>query len=297
MYRGFVEIPSIFVDFVVVCENENNHMQNYITLYNKGFSGEEYVHLDKIQSMDFGIKKIIARRAAMELKENSVVNLGIGIPEYISTVAVEEGISNKFILTVEAGIVGGAPASGLDFGCSLNPQAIISSPEMFDFYQGGGLDQAFLGLAETNVQGDVNVSKFGCRIAGCGGFIEITQNAKEVIFCGGFTAGDLEITQDGEGIQIVREGKIKKFKNTIEQITFAAKNAVNDMKKVLYITERAVFRLVESGLELVEIAPGVDLERDVLGKMDFKPAISPALKHMDIRIFKNTVMNLKESFV
>ena len=287
-----VEIPSILVDAVVVVSDMKNHMQTFNTQYNPGFSGEHRLGASAFTPAEMGPKKIIARRAAMELKKGSVVNLGIGIPEYISNVATEEGILDHFTLTVESGITGGSPQSGLDFGVSLNPESIISQPSMFDFYQGGGLDQAFLGFAESDPEGNVNVSKFGPKLPGCGGFIDISQNAKQVFFCGTFTAKGLKVeVKDGQ-LHILQDGSISKFQQSIEHITFSAKTAIKNNLPVTYITERAVFTLSKEGLVLSEIAPGVDLEKDILAKMPMRPIIPENLKTMDERIFRDEPMGL-----
>ena len=270
-----------------------NHMQTFGTQYNPGFSGEHRMGMAEFVPAPLNNKKVIARRAAMELKNGSIVNLGIGIPEFISSVAMEEGITKKFTLTVESGITGGAPQSGLDFGVSLNPGCIMPQPSMFDFYQGGGLDQAFLGFAESDTEGNVNVSKFGPKLPGCGGFIDISQNAKQVFFCGTFTAKGLK-TEIGNGeLHIVNEGSINKFREHIEHITFSAKQAIKNSQPIMYITERAVFTLTPEGVMLKEIAPGVDLEKDILAHMPMRPIIPDDLQLMDARIFTDEIMGLK----
>ncbi|MBD0786653.1 3-oxoacid CoA-transferase [Vibrio sp. Y2-5] len=286
-----VKIPGIFVDAVVVCDDLNEHMQTFATQMNPEFVGRGLKlpqNSDALSTSEQPInaKTIIARRAAMELRENSVLNLGIGAPEYIAKVAQQAGILDKFTLTVEPGAVGGSPASGLDFGASAFPEAIIGQDQMFDFYDGGGVDQAFLGLAQCDAKGDINVSRFGTKIAGCGGFINITQNAKEVYFCGTFTAKGLDVQVEGGQLQIINEGNQSKFISQVEQITFSANQALKANKPVLYITERAVFRMVEQGIELIEIAPGIDIERDILRHMAFKPFISPELITMNSAIFQ-----------
>lgn len=289
-----VEVPGILVDAVVIASDPKFHMQTFATQYNPGFSGEHKMGLGEFVPMPLGSKKIIARRAAMELKDNSVVNLGIGIPEFISAVAMEEGITHKFTLTVESGITGGNPQSGLDFGVSLNPDCIMPMPSMFDFYQGGGLDQAFLGFAESDRDGNVNVSKFGPKLPGCGGFIDISQNAKQVIFCGTFTAKGLKTKVEDGKLRILNEGAINKFQESVEHITFSAKQAIKTNQPVLYVTERAVFRLTKDGVMLCEIAPGIDLEKDIFAHMPMKPVLSPDLKTMDARIFREEKMGLNE---
>jgi propionate CoA-transferase len=216
------------------------------------------------------------------------------MPESVANIAAEEKIIDLLTLTAEPGVVGGIPAGGLDFGASTNVQAIIDQPNQFDFYDGGGLDIAILGLAQADRQGNLNVSKFGTRIAGAGGFINISQNSRKVVFAGTFTAGGLEIAVEQGQLRIRREGDTLKFVEEVEQRTFSGQVASRRNQPVLYITERAVFRLTADGPELIEIAPGIDLERDVLALMAFQPRISPQLKLMDARIFGDEPMGLRD---
>lgn len=286
-----VRIPGILVDHVVLSKAED-HPQTFAEQYNPAYCGEIRT-VNPLQSTLLSARKIIGRRALMELRKGSVVNLGIGMPEIISQVAAEEGRLKEFTLTVEPGGIGGSPASGLSFGAVANADAIIDQPAQFDFYDGGGLDQAFLGLAEAGPQGHINVSRFGKRLAGCGGFINITQNTQDVYFLGTFTSGPQTLEISTNQLVIIKNGPIKKFLAAVEQITFNGQYALEKQQNVMFITERAVFKLTPDGLKLLEIAPGVDLQTDILDQMEFMPIIDDDYVLMDPRLFNNAPMNLQ----
>jgi propionate CoA-transferase len=290
-----VILPAALVDAVVVAPPEL-HPQTYGTAYSPAFSGEIRAPSGALPPMPLDARKVIARRVAFELPVNGVVNLGIGMPEGVAAVASEEGLLDHLTLTAEPGVMGGQPASGLDFGAAINTDAIIAQNAQFDFYDGGGLDMTCLGMAEADASGNVNVSRFGPKLAGAGGFINISQNAREVIFAGTMTAGGLKIEIADGKLRILKEGRARKFLQSVEQVTFAGKQAAEAGKTVLYVTERCVLALRPEGMELVEIAPGVDRDRDVLGQMAFRPIMNE-VREMDPRIFLEGIMELKKDLL
>lgn len=290
-----IRIPGMMVDCVVVGEPAH-HLQNYGTAYNPAFSGEIRVPPRSVEPMPLDERKIIARRCATELRANSVINLGIGMPEGIGAVCNEERIYRYVTLTADPGIVGGVPMKGLDFGAATNADALLDHTTAFDFIDGGGLDIAFLGMAQADKHGNVNASKFGKRITGCGGFINISQHSRKVVFVGTFRAGGLEVATENGALQIRQEGKARKFIDAVEQITFSGRVAVEKAQPVLFVTERCVFGLTPDGLELLEIAPGIDLERDILSGLEFEPVVNEP-RAMDVRLFCAEVMGLKDEML
>ncbi len=282
-----IKIPGMLVDLVVI---DPNQRQTYQMDYSPAYAGELKIPLTELPPMKLDARKVIARRAALELRPNAICNLGSGVSTGIATIAAEEDILDQIVLTNEQGLIGGAPSE--DAGAAINYTSIVDQPYQFDFYDGGGLDLAFLSFAEVDRLGNVNVSRFNGRIIGVGGFINISQNARKVIFSGTFTAGGLEIEYAQGRMKIEHEGKFNKFVQGVEQVSYSGPFALERDQEALYITERAVFRRGEQGIELIEIAPGIDLERDILAHMDFKPTIAVPLRLMDERLFLEEKMNL-----
>ena len=280
-----VAVPGVLVDHLVMAPPDL-HQQTFAEDFNEKYvSPAPHANFENIPTrLPAGPRRIIANRACDELAPGAMVNLGIGMPEGISRIAAERRLTGNIILTVESGPIGGTPAGGLSFGSSEYPQAVVDQPAQFDFYDGGGLDFAALGAAQIDQLGNVNVSRFGTRVAGVGGFVNIAQSARKLVFCGTFTSGDLEVTFQAGRLRIEKEGRSRKFLTRVEQISFSATQAITRKQEVIYITERAVFRLSPHGLELIEIAPGIDLQRDIIGLMDFPPMIGE-LREMPAHCF------------
>lgn len=288
-----VKIPGFLIDhFVLVPEQ----MQTYTTVYDPSRSGETRIPISALKPDPLTEKRVIARRAALELRPGDIVNLGVGVSAMIPNVAAEEGIEDIMTLTVEAGVIGGVPGYAREFGTAYNPRAIIDQPYQFDFYDGGGLSCAFLSFAEVDAEGNVNVTRFGDRYDGAGGFIDITQNAKRLVFSGTLTGGGLDIAVGDGTLAIRREGKFKKFVPAVSQISFNGRLAREKGQDVTFVSERAVFKLENDGLVLIEIAPGVRLEEDVLDQMSFAPHVAPGLTLMDSKLFTEGPMGLGKAF-
>jgi propionate CoA-transferase len=296
-----IVVPGPLVDCVVVVDNPNEHStlhpMSFEENHNPALTGEIKSPSDELPKMALDIRKLIARRAAFLLRPNTIVNLGIGLPEGVANIAAEEGMLDYVTLSTEPGVFGGLPASGKSFGPSYNASALMEMNQMFDFYDGGGLDRCFLGAAEISKSGDVNVSRMSKdRLTGPGGFIDISQSTNNICFMTPFTTKGLKLSIPGDGsLEIEKEGKVKKFVDTVFEKTFSGDEAVRRGQKVFYVTERAVFRRTAKSdfLELIEIAPGIDLQKDILDHMDFEPAISGDLKLMDERIFTDERMNMR----
>ena len=286
-----IKVPGVLIDYAFVAQPQH-HVQSEKAHFNPALTGDLRIPVNQIEPLPLDERKIIARRAAIYLQPGDVLNLGIGMPEGVAAVAAEEGVSDQMTLTLETGPMGGVPAGGFEFGHSVNPEVIVEHSAQFDFYDGGGIDIAYLGLAQADAQGNVNVSKFGSRAVGCGGFINITQNARKVAFLGTFTAGGLQVAVDDGRLRILQEGRTRKFIHHVEQITFSGHYAASVKQPVLYITERAVFRLRSAGLELIEVAPGVDVQRDILAHMDFTPLMRD-VRTMDAALFQPVWGQLK----
>jgi propionate CoA-transferase len=293
LHPQMVRVPGILVDYIVKCsEPLKFHRQSYTNYYEPSLSGECKIPLATIPSLPLNERKIISRRSAFELIPDAVINLGVGIPSEVGNVAAEEGLIEHMTLTVEPGPIGGVPCAALEFGCAYNPEALIEHSFQFDLYDGGGLDIAILGLAEVDSAGNVNVSKFGPRVYGAGGFVNITQNTGTVIFVGTLTTGGLKTAIIDRKLHIIKEGSSKKFVSAVSHKTFSGDQARIRNQKVLYITERAVFELRYEGIYLIEIAPGINIDSQILANLDFSPFIASDLKQMDERIFSENIMGI-----
>ncbi len=287
-----VLVHGFMVDYIVEGRPEYS-CQSFVTdRFRPELAGLAKVPTAGFEKLPMGPRKICCRRAAMELTPNALINLGIGMPGGIGSVADEEGISDLFTLSVECGPLGGVPLGGIDFGACVDPEAMYRMADTLLLYAGGALDMAVLGFAEVDRFGNVNAHSFNGRTVGAGGFIDITQRVKKLCFIGTFTAGKQEIGLRDNGLVIHKQGPQKKFLEELEAVTFSGREALRKGQTVLYITERAVFRLERQGITLIEIAHGVDLQRDILDQMDFIPAMAEHVRYMDPRLFRDGPMGL-----
>lgn len=287
-----VRVPGILVDYVVV---EPEQWQTTQTPYEPAISGETRRPLRQFSPVPFGPDKVIARRAALALCRDDAVNLGFGISALVPEILLEEGLHGQVTWVIEQGAVGGMPLTGFQFGCAVNAQAIVASPDQFTYFHGGGFDRSLLSFMQVDRFGNVNVSRLAARphvTAGVGGFIDITAHAAAIVFSGYFTAGGLALELAGGKLCITKEGKVRKFTPDVEHVTFSGRRAVENGQEILYVTERCVIRLERAGLTVTEIAPGVDLDRDVLRQADVPLRVSPALREMDARLFRPEPMGL-----
>ena len=291
-----VVVPGMLVDAIIVSPPED-HMQSFREYFNPAWSGQlRSARGKRTTRPPFDHRSVIARRAALELRAGAVVNLGVGMPEFVASIADQEEVIDRFTLTVEVGAIGGTPAFGMNFGASTNPDAIVPTPNQFDFYDGGGNDLTFVGFAQVDATASVNVSKLKDRIPGLGGFLNVTQGAKKVVFCGAFSTGDAQLEIHEGKLKVVQEGSTKKFVRSLEQMSFNSASSADKGQEVLLVTERAVFRLRAGNLELVEVAPGLDPEKDIFPMMEFRPAVSASLRTMDPLIFQDRSLGLANQF-
>jgi propionate CoA-transferase len=288
-----VRVPGVLVDYVVIDPEQQQTTQ---TSYNPAISGEVFRPLWDFKPIQWGVDKIIARRAALELHEEDVVNLGFGICALVPRILLEEGLHGEVTWVIEQGAVGGMPLLGFAFGCASNADAIVASPDQFTYFQGGGFDSSCLSFLQVDQHGNVNVSRLALRphvTAGCGGFVDITATARAIFFCGYFTAGGLDLRVEDSQLRIAKEGKNQKFIPEVEHVTFSGRRAQQLKQRVIYITERCVLSLEPEGLTVIEIAPGIDLQRNVLEQAGFPLRVSPNLAVMDKRIFQPEPFGLK----
>jgi propionate CoA-transferase len=290
-----VAVPGVLVDAIVVCEHPfEEHRQTYSWYYDPSYSGEALAPEEAFAPLPNDIRKIISRRAAAELVPDQIINIGTGIPnENFGPIIAEEGLSDIVTITVESGVYGGVPAGTIDFGIARNAQALVRHDSQFELYNGAGIDYTFMGAGEMDQFGNVNATKMGDKSPGAGGFIDITATAKNVIFCSTFTGGGLRISFSEHGVKIEKEGMFKKLVKEVQQISYNGKVALERGQNMLYVTERAIFQLTEKGPKLVEIAKGVDLQKDILEQMEFTPLIAKELKVTSTDFYKEGAFGLR----
>lgn len=288
-----VKVPGALIDYIVVAESKD-HMQTKATYYSPSLCGDMRIPVGSFPKLDLDERKIIARRAAMELRPGKMLNLGIGMPDGVGSVGSEEGILELMTMTTELGNFGGMPARFMDFPATWNPECTVDHAHMFDFYDGGGLDIAVLGMAQLDKKGNVNVTKFGPKMVGPGGFVNISTAAKKVVFVGTMTAGEDEYKVEDGTIKIVKTGKIKKMIDTVEQISFSGEYAAKSGREIYYVTERCTFKLIDGKVTLIDIAPGMDIEKDIIGQMEFRPEIAKDVKVLPKEMYAEQWGGLKD---
>jgi propionate CoA-transferase len=288
---GNVKVPGVLIDYVVTDPKQE---MTFLSAFDPALVKRD-VPFESDELLMEGVKNLVNRRAALELGKGAFVNLGYGMSDGVPIVAQQEEITDQIVFMIEQGATAGIPTTGLNFGAMFNPSSIIDDGYQFDFFHGGGLDLAFLGFAQVDKDGNINSSRFGNVITGCGGSIDISQNAKKMVYCGTFAVKSEEEISE-EGIRILNPGKFKKFVDRVQQVSFSGKYAMERGQQVVYVTERAVLELTPEGVMLKEIAPGIDLQKDVLDMMEFKPVISKDLKTIDPIIYQNSKIGLKELF-
>jgi len=291
-----VEVPGIFIDAAVICDNpEEDHRQTHSFAFNPAYCGDIKVPVEAAEMLPLSVRKLIGRRALTELRQDDVLNVGTGIPnDVVGPILAEEEVQDDVTVTVESGMYGGIPMGGIDFGIAKNTFAIIRHDDQFDYYNGAGVDVTYMGAGELDPQGNVNATRLGPNPTGAGGFIDITTNAKHVVFCSTFTGKGLECSFEDGKLRIVKEGSLIKCVNKLQQVSYNGEIARKKGQKMHYVTERAVFELCPEGLTLTEIAPGIDLQTQVLDLMEFKPLISENLKTMDSALFSEGPFGLKK---
>lgn len=292
-----VTIPGVFIDAAVICPDPDvDHRQTHSFAFNPAYCGNiRTPDDDNSSAIDLTVRKVIGRRAMMELSENDILNVGTGIPnDVVGPIIAEEGLSDDVTITVESGIYGGVPMGGIDFGIAKNNFALVRHDDQFDFYNGQGVDVTFMGAGQVDAEGNVNATRLGPNPTGAGGFIDITTNAKHIVFCSTFTGKGLECSFEGGKVTILKEGSLIKFVNKLQQISYNGLIARKKGQKMHYVTERAVFELTPDGLMLTEIAAGIDLQTQILDLMEYKPLISENLKIIDPRIYMDGKFGLKE---
>jgi propionate CoA-transferase len=286
-----VRVPGILVDYIV---EDPDQWQTTQTPYDPAISGEVFKPISSFGLMEFGTGKAIARRVAQELKKGWAVNLGFGVSANVPRIFIEEGLHGQATWVIEQGAVGGVPLLEFQFGCAANAEAFVPSAYQFTYFQAAGFDCSLLSFLQIDRHGSVNVSKLGARphvTAGAGGFVDITSRARKIVFSGFYNAGArMEIA--GGKLKIEKEGKVRKLVNEVEQVSFSGRRGVMQGQDVTYVTERCVMKLTPEGIVLTEIAPGVDLQANILDQSEFPLIVSPGLREMDLKLFDPRKMGL-----